>query len=347
MNKPKIVIGLGYGDEGKGRTVDHLCSLNPDSTVVRFSGGQQAGHTVMIGEDKHIFSNFGSGTMRGCPTYFSEHTTIYPTTMYKEYKILKEKGFDPKLVIHPLANLTSPFDVLANRSCKDNIAHGTCGLGVGKTMARQNDSPYKLYAIDLLEPHMLVNKLDEIAYYYGTSYEEHVEYVDLFLEAMLGMTWNIIDYSYLYEKNLIFEGSQGVLLDMDHGVFPHVTYSNTTSKNAIEICEFLDLNDVDVYGVTRTYHTRHGNGLFLNKEVELRHTEEETCVYNEWQGDFKVGELDYDLLNQAIRFDRIYSSRVRSTFTLVVTCIDQLSEFDSNKVVFDEILAFDSPKNNE
>ena len=84
MKHPKIVIGLGYGDEGKGRTVDYLCSQNPNSIVVRFSGGQQAGHTVMTNGIKHIFSNYGAGTLQGCPTYISEHATIYPLTMLME-----------------------------------------------------------------------------------------------------------------------------------------------------------------------------------------------------------------------------------------------------------------------
>lgn len=343
---PKVVIGLGYGNEGKGRTVDYLCFQNPNSIVVRFSGGQQVGHTVMTEDGKkHIFSNFGSGTLRGCPTYFSEHTTIYPLTILKEYKVLQEKGITPELVIHPMANLTTPFDVLANRNCKDNLSHGTCGLGVGKTMMRQNDTPYKLYAIDLLNPELLVTKLEEIKKFYNISYEENIEYVDKWLEALVNINWHIQDYSYLYDKSLIFEGSQGVLLDKDHGVFPHVTYANTTSKNAIEICERLGYKRVDVYGVTRTYSTRHGNGPFLEQELDLKNTEEETNVLNEYQGRFKVGMLDYDLLAHAIMIDRLYSKRLQGFFTLVVTCIDQYPEFKSELLDFNFLIAFDTPKN--
>jgi adenylosuccinate synthase len=348
LKAPKIVIGLGYGDEGKGRTVDFLCAQTPDSIVVRFSGGQQCGHTVMIEDKKHIFSNFGSGTLRGCTTYFSEHTTIYPTTLFKEMNILGELGHEPKLTIHPLANLTTPFDVLANRACEDNLSHGTCGLGVGKTMHRQISSPHKVYAIDLLHPHTLVEKVEKIADWYGIRYSDHTEYVDRWVRAVISIKWDIQDYSFLLGKNLIFEGSQGVLLDMDHGVFPHVTYSSTTSKNAIEICEWLGLTRCDVFGVTRSYHTRHGNGPFKQEHIELKHTEEETNVTNEYQGVFKVGKLDVDLLRQAIETDKIYSGRLNRMFTLVVTCVDQYEASDElllASTYYDEMLVFSSPVN--
>lgn len=348
MRAPKIVIGLGYGDEGKGRTVDFLCSHQPDATVVRFSGGQQCGHTVIIDDVKHIFSNFGSGTLRGCPTYFSEHTTIYPTTMFKEYKILENKGYHPEIIVHPLANLTTPFDVLANRACDKNLADGSCGLGIGKTMHRQVSSPHKIYAIDLLHPHTCVDKLQAIADWYNISYTENKEYVDLFIAAMLNMKFKIQDYSYLLGKELIFEGSQGVLLDMDHGVYPHVTYANTTSKNAIEICEWLGLTRCDIYGVTRTYHTRHGSGPFNSKPITLTDTEDETNVFNEYQKEFKTGQLDVDLMKQAIEFDKIYSNKLNRMFTLVVTCTDQCeasSELMLATVDADNLIVFNNAKN--
>lgn len=351
MLSPKIVIGLGYGDEGKGRTVDYLCSLEPSSTVVRFSGGQQCGHTVMIDDEKHIFSNFGSGTLRGCPTYFTEHTTIYPTTYFKELKVLLDKGYQPEVFIHPLANLTSPFDVLANRSCEKNLSHGSCGLGVGKTMHRQISSPYKLYAIDLLEPTTLIDKLESIAEWYGISYAENKEYVDLFIEAVVTAKWNIKDYSYLFRKNLIFEGSQGVLLDMDHGVFPHVTYANTTSKNAIEVLKIIGETRCDIYGVTRTYHTRHGAGPFEEDDSVLKKIPaEETNKYNQYQKEFKVGPLNISKVKQAIEFDKIYSSQLNRMFTLVVTCVDQVDA--SNELMllsteYENSIVFSDPKNSK
>ena len=135
--KARIVLGCGYGDEGKGITTDFLCSHASDPIVIRFSGGQQAGHTVIRDGVKHIHSNFGSGTLQNVPTYFTEHTTFYPATILRERARLKAIGIDnPFIAFHPLAKLTTPYDVFANRSCDETMSHGTCGLGVGKTMKR-------------------------------------------------------------------------------------------------------------------------------------------------------------------------------------------------------------------
>jgi adenylosuccinate synthase len=79
MKKAKVVIGLGFGDEGKGICTDFLCSQNPEAIVIRFSGGQQAAHTVLLNGKKHVHSSFASGALRGLPSYFSEHCTIHPS----------------------------------------------------------------------------------------------------------------------------------------------------------------------------------------------------------------------------------------------------------------------------
>ena len=168
MIKSKIVLGLGFGDCGKGITTDFLCSKeDPSSTiVVRFSGGQQCGHNVKIGDRSHVHSNYGSGTLRGVPSYFSEHCTIYPVTMYREKQYLKRLGIEPELYIHPLANLTSPADVAYNKWREKRLNHGSCGLGVGATMTRNETTGYKLYAIDLLNQSTLSEKIINIYNYY-------------------------------------------------------------------------------------------------------------------------------------------------------------------------------------
>jgi adenylosuccinate synthase len=357
MKNVSIVLGLGYGDEGKGLTTDYLCSQAKNPIVIRFSGGQQAGHTVMVDDKKHIHSNFGAGTLRGVPSYFSEHTTIYPTTILREMKVLEDKGITPKLTIHPLAKITTPYDVYANRNDSDNCNHGTCGLGVGKTMKR-NESPFKLYAIDLLNPTIFHKKINQIKDLY---YKEHWfsgenfinDMVD-FCAAIEDIEWDIQNYNYLYKFNdWIFEGSQGILLDMDHGVFPHVTYSNTTSKNVWSILKNFDWDDYKtpkIYYITRAYSTRHGNGPFIEEEINLVNNEEETNVNNKWQKEFKIANIKYKDLIYAIDVDNIYSGR-KGLKTLVVTCLDQMPEgFEfkysklSHKV--NEILISNSPYSN-
>lgn len=320
-----IVLGCGYGDEGKGLTVHNLC--RPTSLVVRFSGGQQAGHTVIHNGIKHIFSNFGSGTFKGCPTFFTEDTCIYPKTISVEWGALTSKGVNPTLYVHPLARVTTPFDVWAGRIQERRVRHGSCGLGIGTTMKR-NEGPVKFYAVDLLGPPSFVsNKLRAVRDYYGFKEtdlvsEDRARFLtdcEAFAEAIGNRRFQICRFGDLPSySDLVFEGSQGILLDMDHGVFPNVTFANTTSKNAWKYIR----GNVEIYYVTRCYHTRHGNGPFETSPISLVNTQEEINVPNDWQGEFRVGEINYGLLRHAISLDRFYHPRDEKS-NLVVSCLDQ------------------------
>lgn len=353
----KIVVGLGYGDEGKGITTDYLSSKSPIPTIViRYSGGQQAGHTVLQNGIRHIYATFGSGTGRGLPTYLSEYCTFYPPFALNEYNVLIDKGLRPSLYIHPLARLTSYWDMAWGRFRERIVNHGSCGMGVGATMHRHEQSPYKLFIIDLTNKDILAQKLNEMGRYYRDKVEDfkHFSHLDIDyfneqveiqksnFELALGSDWmkyiiedRIVDYQKILVSSdmAIFEGSQGILLDMDHGVFPNVTYSNTTSKNALEICKKLDIHrdKTDIYYITRCYLTRHGNGwLPETADIKLINNHDETNILNEWQGNFKVKELDLNLLNYALRIDKSYN--LDTTPHLVVTCLDQRPDFDIKKL---------------
>lgn len=348
MKKAKIVIGLGFGDEGKGITTDFLCSQNPKAIVIRFSGGQQAAHTVLLNGKKHIHSSFASGALRGLPSYFSEHCTIHPSLLYNEFLELKEKGGNTTLYIHPLAKITTPFDVWQNRNNTKNLSHGSCGKGIGATMKR-NEGAHKLFAIDLIGPKdFLIEKLKNITSYYGFSNDTQLqEEVAYFLECIEKIDWKIANYDFLKNyETLIFEGSQGILLDMDHGVFPNVTYANTTSKNAMEICKQLAIQDIELFYVSRCYTTRHGSGWMPNEEnITLVNNEEETCVYNEYQKELRFGKLDEELLLHALQIDQIYSKATKNN--LVLTCLDQHKQevdFDKLKTKFDTIYGSYAPE---
>lgn len=360
--KGKIVIGLLWGDEGKGISTDYLYEQaeGERKIVVRFSGGQQAGHNVCKGDLKHIHSSFGAGTLAGAPTYLTEHTAMYPIAMYREYKVLKEKGINPSIFINPKANVSTPYDIEYNRITERIKRHGSCGMGVAATMKRNIETGYKLYAVDLTNVDVYKAKLVNIEEYYfnllrtqGFSIEEIAEYHNncvsemiYFHNAVDKIPFFIKGYDYLKGFNdIIFEGSQGVLLDMDHGFFPNVTYANTTSKNAIEVCDKIGCKDIEIYYITRCYQTRHGNGWMSNNDkVELINTEEEINVDNEWQNNLRIGEIDYDLINYAIKVDSIYSDNVRDyRKALVVTCLDQRPGFkvDYDKIKYGDGYSFD------
>lgn len=176
---------------------------------------------------------------------------------------------------------------------------------------------------------LLLSKLKYIKTYYNLS--NNVEGESEFLEII--NTWRelfkIEDYFKLTEYDShIFEGAQGILLDMDHGNFPHVTYSNTTSKNAMDICgKYLDYDDINIWYTTRCYQTRHGNGYMSNyNKIDLKVDNIETNVNNPWQGEFKISEIDYELINWSIKTDFLYRNKISSS-NLLVTCLDQRPDF--------------------
>lgn len=345
--KVSIVIGLGFGDEGKGLMTNILSRQNSKSIVVRFSGGQQAGHTVIMDGKKHIFSNYGAGSLNDVPSYFTDHTSFYLNTMELERRKLAELSVYPSLIIHPLAKMTTPYDVAYNRLLEKVNLHGSVGLGIAATHKRDLDG-YKLYAQDYFYKGILKAKLSNIKDYYVGKVEKEgfprkafldiCEPQEKFFLSILDeeKLFDLDDYSRIESyDHVIFEGSQGVMLDMDHGIFPNVTWGNTTSKNVFEVIDVDEKNRdlITTYYMTRCYQTRHGNGWMSNKEeVKLINTEEEINQLNEWQGSFKKSELDYSLLNYAIDIDHLYNES--GSYNIVVTCLDQRPDFifDKSKI---------------
>lgn len=339
--RTSIVIGLGFGDEGKGITTDYLCRQSQRPLVIRFSGGHQAGHTVVNDKgQRHVFSSFGSGTLLGAPTYWSKYCTLYPVAFRNEWEALRQKGVEPVIFVDALTMITTPFDVFHNRGLEKTNAHGSCGVGFGATVER-NEGPNKLVAQDLFFPRVLEQKLRAVEDYYVkktgneelnsqlreemAKFKEDIQLIVPKLRLVQEKTFfrNIIKKD-AYD-HLIFEGSQGILLDMDHGFFPNVTRAHTTSRNAIDIIQKNELVRPEVYYVSRAYATRHGNGFLSNENLLLDITPnpDETNQYNPWQGPLRMAPLDADMLNYALQCDRNYSGTAPKH--LIITCMDQLN----------------------
>ncbi|WP_299779007.1 adenylosuccinate synthetase [uncultured Formosa sp.] len=345
MPKCSIVIDLGFGDAGKGVTTDFLASQHPEkSIVVRFSGGHQIGHTVSTEKLTHTFSNFGSGTLLGVPTYYSEYTTLFPPAILDEGDFLKT--YQPKLYVHPLAMITTFYDIAYNRAIEKQQNHGSCGLGFGTTIARNKEEVY-LYANDLQFKWVLKQRLQSIKTYYNNKLKSQSKSVqayyenelndykdDYFIDSCLAIQkfYSIASLSDLADtfKYFIFEGSQGILLDTQHGFHPHTTWSYTSSKNAIQLIKshLKTISEIDIYYVSRCYQTRHGNGPMAETEaVILQNHENEANVTNEFQGVFRTQALDPELLNYALSCDGIHHQDLISNKNLVITCLDQLPHF--------------------
>lgn len=334
----KIVVGLGFGDEGKGLTTSFLSeNSSPNSIVVRHNGGQQAGHTVVYKGRQHIFSQLGAGTLQGLPTYFTKDCTFYPSSFLREYKMLSDLA--PRVILNPLTMITLPIDIDINRGLEDNKGdkrHGSVGMGFGTTVHR-NQNHYTLYAQDLFYPKILEAKLRSIYInWYGTNpdFKELKEDIIKFLDDVKKVLKlvEIVDLESISKhfNDVIFETAQGVLLDQYHGFFPNVTRSNTTSKNALGYC----YGPTEIYYVTRTYQTRHGAGFMTNEEdiPVLVNNKNETNKSHKYQGEFRIARLDTELLKFAIQSDNNYSKNCKKN--LVITCNDQLA-IDWARVVQD------------
>jgi adenylosuccinate synthase len=262
--------------------------------------------------------------------------------MYEEYKRLSRK--DLKLILHPLCPVTTPYDVEFNQ-LPHNLEHGSVGVGFGATIQRQEDN-YKLFVQDLFYPRVFNRKLKAIrSYYAGVVVSD-----DVILKYLKAVDWltkfvEIEDETFLQRDGVIYEGSQGILLDKDFGFFPNVTRSNTTSKQAL----MLPNHCQEVYYVTRCYQTRHGNGYMTNevKDLGLINNDQETNTENPYQGKFRVGHLDPELLNYALACDLHYSKNLK--INLVITCLDQFVGIDVETILntlhtdFDKVFTSHGP----
>ena len=307
----KFVLGSAFGDEGKGVTVQYLCQKALDEgkspLVIRFSGGPQAAHTVNHNGIEHICSTYGSGVLLGVPTLVYEDAYFDPISAKKEYEALKEKiGTVPDLYVHHKAKCITPFDTLFGRTNVKVQKDGTCGKGIYNTFKRHEDgwittlSSFINKTVSKVKEYYKDNKV-----FYPELYEECesllAEEVNGFANGEYDFIKEWTPHSFKEEHSVvIIEGSQGLLLDMDCGFFPHVT----PSKVGLNGVPKEWLKNAEVYFVMRTYLTRHGNGYEPNDtyledlNLDGKH---ETNVFNQYQGEFKVGICDFDLINEAFK----------------------------------------------
>lgn len=325
-----VVVGLGFGDEGKGAVVDALCQDGTVASVVRFNGGAQAAHNVVAGERHHTFSQFGSGTLSGTPTLLSRYVLVEPIALAAEARELAALGVpDPlSLVsIDTAARLTTPIHVAANRAREDargRDRHGSCGKGIGETVwyslvSRRRPAPGSVFegqevpgaagsaptVGDCADPAGMRRKLDAMARFYEPllAGSEHgfpavSEMVSLYRDfAAAVRTVSGDEVGRRAERGtLVFEGAQGVLLDEWRGFHPHTTWSTVTPDNARAL---LGGRRAQVLGVTRTYQTRHGAGPLPTEDSRVRFPEAHNGV-GRYQGAWREGHLDAVLLRYAV-----------------------------------------------
>lgn len=314
-----VVIGLGYGDEGKGSWVDHLVRLHGARTVVRFNGGAQALHHVVRPDGVvHGFSQFGSGTfVPDTRTLHSRFVLLEPLSLMKEALVLEKCGVhDPlgSLYISARAPLIPYANVLLNRimeAARGQGRHGSCGLGIGLTQGDvERYGEQALYMGDLHsyalreKVHATFERIRDEAKQWKSLegkqyYDELVTFdVDGYIDMLKYFTSRVRIISdaavlqMIRDESCVFEGAQGVLLDQHHGFFPHATRSTTTALNARTLLEESGSGeDVCVHGLLRAYGTRHGAGPFVTEDTmsQIAPCHNRT---GEWQGTFRHGGFD-------------------------------------------------------
>ena len=249
MAKNVVVIGTQWGDEGKGKLVDLL--TEQASSVVRFQGGHNAGHTLVINGQKTVLHLIPSGILReNVQCLIGNGVVLSLNALFEEIEVLEKAGLSVcnRLLISEACALILPIHIAidqAREKARGGKAIGTTGRGIGPAY-EDKVGRRGLRAGDLLNPHTFAEKLKELVEYHNfmlvNSYHaQPVDYANVLEETLrLGervkpMLTDVSELLYAAQtrgENVLFEGAQGALLDIDHGTFPYVTSSSTTAGGA-------------------------------------------------------------------------------------------------------------------
>ena len=278
-----VIVGVQWGDEGKGRVVDALAGRS--GVVVRYQGGANAGHTVVVGDEKFVFHLLPSGILYpGKLCVIGNGVVIDPETLFKELDDLKKRGKPlARLAISHGAHVVMPYhkllDRLAEGARSEGSRIGTTGRGIGPCYS-DKFGRVGIRAEDLVNPGILKEKLmmnieqknEILTKIYGagplesdTVYEAALEWGRR-MEPMLGDAFLEIHTALETGINVLFEGAQGTLLDVDHGTYPFVTSSSPCSGGACTGAGIGPGRIDRVIGVTKAYCTRVGEGPFPTED---------------------------------------------------------------------------------
>jgi adenylosuccinate synthase len=279
MGKNVVVLGTQWGDEGKGKIVDLL--TEQAAAVVRYQGGHNAGHTLVINGEKTVLHLIPSGILReGVQCLIGNGVVVAPDALMREIIKLEEKGVPvrERLRISPSCPLILSYHVAldqAREKARGDAKIGTTGRGIGPAyedkVARRglrvgdlfHPERFALKLAELLKYHnfVLVNFHQEPAIDFDQTLAECMEYAELLRPLMVDVTAVLHDMRRA-GQDIMFEGAQGSLLDIDHGTYPYVTSSNTTAGGIATGSGFGPMYLDYILGITKAYTTRVGAGPF-------------------------------------------------------------------------------------
>lgn len=366
MPDVKFVIGANYGDEGKGLVSANLAAKaqqdNKKCLTILYNGGSQRGHTVEFGNFRHVYHHFAAGSVFDSDTYFHQDFLVNPMTYVQEYNGIYECYMDAR------CRIVTPFDMIANQFAEQgrDVRHGSCGMGIFETITRYNDGGGRMLTRKVGD---LCNLINDSLYDYITDVQRYYEHrkgirfdsipgldveglkrhwVDDF-NAMIDDVSIVYDWSVKSLLNhydvIIFEGGQGLALDMDNKAdFPHLTPSNTGCKKMIPfiIATLGEDTPVELYYVTRSYLTRHGNGPMPNGYLDHSMIEQDMTNHpNPWQGTLRLAGFTSKSI--ADMMGRIYKDKSKTynmdnvVCNLVVTHTNEIAEIEIPVDIFDNV----------
>jgi len=328
MSTAVLVQGMVWGDEGKGATVDFLSRELGATLNVRFNGGPQAAHNVVLPDKKHhTFAQFGSGSFSPkVRTHLSKYMMVNPIAQMNEADHLIELGIKniwDRLTVHRKCVIVTPLHVIVNRMLEEERGegrHGSCGQGIGEARRMSLENPdITLYAGDLFDRRRVADILEMQVHHYIGMYK------DFLVRKDAGIKQSNLEFAQLYynwpgqvvnemptENVMIFEGAQGVLLDELHGDPPFYTWTDCTFGNAYKLLTKAEFEGtIKRIGCFRTYFTRHGAGPFPTEYQTNDVVEDQDLVRmlqrgelhntnGSWQGPWRVGKFDFNIAKKAI-----------------------------------------------
>jgi len=352
MAKNVVIIGTQWGDEGKGKIVDLI--TDKVSSVVRFQGGHNAGHTLVINGNKTVLHLIPSGIFRNNVECLIGHGVVLSmSALIKEMGELEKSGVEveSRLKISPGCPLILPYHIALDNAREEHrgaAAIGTTGNGIGPTyedkVARRG-----LRVGDLLDETLFSEKLKQVMEYHNFTLknyynQEVIDYQKTLDEAISQASIvkpMIVDIAEEIHKrmskdeNILFEGAQGALLDIDQGTYPFVTSSNTTSGGAVT-GSGIGVRDIDyVLGIVKAYTTRVGGGPFPTELKYDVNTDvgdpvgRELCSKGHEFGattgrQRRCGWLDLVILNRSFKLNAVSG--------ICLTKLDVLDGLDSIKI---------------
>ena len=342
-SKITIIVGAQWGDEGKGKITDFFAGES--DFVVRFHGGNNAGHTVIVDNNTYKLHLIPSGIVYGKPiSIIGNGVVVDPKALLDEIKYIKEKGVIPKLMVSDRAHVIMPYHIALDKALSNHqgqLAAGSTKKGIAPVYA---DKMFRngIRIIDLLEPEVFEEKLKK-----GYSFSKKIiekallKKFDVPIDTILK---NYLDYGkkltpYIYDtsvelykahkngKSILFEGAQGISLDVDHGIYPFTTSSNTAAGHVSTGVGVTFRSINRVIGVVKAYLSRVGESP-LPSEINGA----EADILREKGGEYgtttgrprRVGWLDLVQVRQAVR--------VNGLTEIALTKLDVLNNYKNLKI---------------